>query len=122
MVEECIYQFEEEQKEILLYFYNWLTTEFNLLPKLKFKIPFYYKQSWICYTNPLKNKGVELVFVRGNELSDSCKILKANNRKQAKGIEITSLKNASLNKIHQTIQEAIILDETTPYNSKNKTR
>lgn len=115
MVENAIHHFEGEQKIILLYLYNWLTNEFGLLPKLKFKIPFYYKNSWICYTNPLKNGGVELAFTRGNELLNINNILKANNRKQIKGITISNLKHTPLFEIQQILHEAIILDETVPY-------
>lgn len=103
----------------MLYFYNWFTSEFELLPKLKFKIPFYYGKSWICYTNPLKNNGVELAFTRGNELSDAHHILKANNRKQIRGVEILTLKTAPFKEIKHTLQEAIFLDETVSYKSKN---
>lgn len=104
----------------MLYFYNWFTSEFELLPKLKYKIPFYYRKSWICYTNPLKNNAVELAFVRGNELSDTHYILKANKRKQIRGVVIAKLKNAPFAEIKHVLQEAVFLDETISYKSKNK--
>jgi len=120
LVEETIYQSEGEQKDIMLYFYNWFTSEFELLPKIKYKIPFYYRKSWICYTNPLKNNSVELAFTRGNELSNTHYILKTNNRKQIRGVEIKKLKNAPFDEIKLALQEAILLDETISYKSKNK--
>jgi len=124
VVEDKIYEFEGEQKNIMLYLYNWFTNEFNLLPKLKYKIPFYYKKSWICYTNPIKNEGVELAFIRGNELSNASNILQSKKRKQIKGIEIYQLKEAPFPQIQLVLQEAILLDETvaykSPYTSKNK--
>jgi len=118
VVKEAIHQFDGEQKAIMLYLYNWLTKEFGLFLKLKFKIPFYYKKSWICYTNPLKNGGVELAFTRGNELSKTHTILNTKNRKQIKGVEIKKLKNMPFNQIYFALQEAILLDETVSYKRK----
>ncbi|MFN3195156.1 MAG: DUF1801 domain-containing protein [Chlorobiota bacterium] len=117
-VEEFINQFEGEQVEIMLYFHNWLANELNLIDKIRFDIPFYYNLSWICYLNPTKNGNVEFAFVRGNELSNEQGLLESKGRKQVYSIEINSIENIPHDELHDIIHEAILLDQTKPYQSK----
>jgi len=90
-VEDFIYQFEGSQRDVLFYFHNLLIEELNLVDKIRFKIPFYYRKSWICYLNPLKGDKIELAFTRGNELSNSQGLLVSKERKQIRGIEFENL-------------------------------
>lgn len=119
-VENLIYQYDDQQREIMLFFHNLLLTEYMLTDKITFKNPCYYKKSWICYLKPLKNNKVELAFMRGNELSNNQGLLKSNGRKQLRSIEISDIKNIPLNTIKDILSEAIYLDETKPYESKRK--
>ena len=121
-VEDFIYQYEGNQRELLLYFHHLLTTDLNLEDKIRFKIPFYYGRSWICYLNPTKDGKIEFAFVRGNELSNSQGILDSKGRKQVYGVEIYDTKDINEELILEVMHEAILLDETTPYESKNKKR
>ena len=72
--------------------------------------------------NPLKNQGVELVFVRANELSNEQGLLDSKGRKQVAGIEITDLKDIELEGLREVFNEALILDEMVPYASKRKSK
>ncbi len=81
-VEAFIYKYDDDQREIMLFFHRLLTLELNLTEKIRFKIPFYYGKSWICYLNPIGKDQVELAFVRGNELSNQQGILDNKGRKQ----------------------------------------
>ncbi|MEM0942066.1 MAG: DUF1801 domain-containing protein [Bacteroidota bacterium] len=119
-VENLIYQFDNPQKEIMLFFHKMLIEEHSLTDKITFKNPCYYGKSWICYLKALKNNQVELAFMRGNELSNNQRILKHKNRKQLRSLNISNLKLIPLNAIKQIIHEAILLDETNPYESKRK--
>lgn len=116
--EDFIYNFEGSQREIMLYFHKVLTEEFGLRSKLSYKIPFYYNKSWVCYLNPTKNGNIEFAFPRGNELSNSNGILESKGRKQVYSIEIKDLSGINEALIKETIMEAILLDDTTPYQSK----
>ncbi len=119
-VENHIYQLEEQKRDIMLFFHKMFTTDFLLTDKITFQNPCYYKHSWICYLKPLKNEAVELAFMRGNELSNDQGLLKSKGRKQLRSIEIVDLKSIPLNTIKEILNEAICLDETTPYESKRK--
>ncbi len=108
------------QKDLMEHLHEMLTVEFNLEPKLRYGIPFYYKKSWICYLNPLKEDKLELAFLRGSELSNEQGLLDARNRKMVKGIELSDLRSIPVRPIREIIHEAILVDETIPYNIKNR--
>lgn len=117
LIEEYIAELEGNQKFLFEYLHSRLTM-LDLDEKIRFKIPFYYKNSWIMYLNPIKNDGLELCFVRANELSNIHDILDFKNRKQVGGIEIYDVKDIQEEALMETVQEAILLDETVKYASK----
>lgn len=119
-VEDFIYRHEGQQRELLLQLHQVLTEELNLSPKIRYKIPFYYNRSWICYLNPTKQDTVELAFTRGNELSNAQGLLDSKGRTQVFSVEITSLADIQNEALHEVWQEAILLDETVTYASKRK--
>lgn len=121
-VEDFIYQYEGNQQEILLYFHNLLTNELNLVDKIRFKVPFYYGKSWVCYLNPTKEGKIEYAFVRGNELSNAQGLLHNKGRKQVYSVEFEKISDIPVSTINEILQEAILLDETTPYQSKRKSK
>lgn len=121
-VEDFIYQYEGNQREILLYFHHLLTIELNLEDKIRYKIPFYYGKSWICYLNPTKDEKIEYAFVRGNELSNTQGLLNSKGRKQVYSLAFEKVSDIPQAAIMEILQEAILLDETTPYQSKRKSK
>lgn len=119
-VDAFIQEKQGQEKLILQHFHFLLTLNPGVHPKLRFKIPFYYRKSWICYLNPVKKKGIELVFLRANELSNEQGLLESRGRKQVKGIILYRLSGIPEQAIHEIIQEALLLDESIPYTSKRK--
>jgi len=122
LVENFILSREGKQREVMNHLHYLLTETYNLGPKIKFGIPFYYRKHWVCYLNPLKGGLVELVFLRGNELSNEQGILNGKNRKMVKGIEIAAMHDVPENHLHEIINEAILLDSAVPYSLKPKNR
>jgi hypothetical protein len=119
-VENFIRVHEGQQLALLNYFHSIFTSELGLMDKIRFKIPFYYNKSWICYLNPIKGEGIELAFLRGNELSNDQGILNSKGRKQVYGIDFFQLDEIPERTVLEIVQEALILDETKPYPSKRK--
>ncbi len=109
---------DDGQKAILTHLHELLMSHPNMVTKLRYKIPFYYQKSWICYLNPLKNGAVELVFLRASELSNERGALQFNGRKQVAGLSYYSPKDIDENLFLEILGEAILLDETVPYASK----
>ena len=119
-VEDFIYEYEGQQREILLYLYQLFTADLGLESKIRYRIPFYYGRSWICYTNPVKKEGIELVFLRGNELSNEQGLLESKGRKQVLGVTFSKLADIPEETLLEVLQEAMLLDETVAYASKRK--
>lgn len=118
-VEDFINQLENEQKEVMLYFHELLAHQLELEDKIRFKIPFYYHKSWVCYLNPIKNNAVELAFLYGKELSNQQGLLQANGRKQVAGITFSKVEDIPRDQVYEIIQEALMLDEMK-YNQRKR--
>ncbi|MBV6645289.1 MAG: DUF1801 domain-containing protein [Cyclobacteriaceae bacterium] len=87
--------------------------------EIRYRVPFYYRKSWICYFNPIKDGGVELAFTRANELGNASGILDFKGRKQVAGITLNTLLDIT-ESVEEIIQEALLLDEEVAYASKRK--
>jgi hypothetical protein len=110
-VEDFINQLENRQKEIMAYFHELLAQQLELEDKIRFKIPFYFYKSWVCYLNPIKKDAVELAFLLGKELSNQQGLLEAKSRKQVAGITFRNEKDIPKEQVYEIIQEALMLDE-----------
>lgn len=121
-VEGYIHQFDNAQREIMLFFHHLLTNDYSLTSKITFKNPCYYGNSWICYLKALKNDKIELAFMRGNELSNDQGLLMSKGRKQLRSIDFSDVKEIPIEMIREVFQEALLLDEVKPYESKRKSK
>ena len=118
-VEAFILSKEGNQRVILQFLHDLLMSSTEMTNKIRYKVPFYFRKSWICYLNPIKKSaGIELVFLRGNELSNEQGILEARGRKQVRGIIFTKVEDIPVETLLEIIQEAIFLDQEVPYASK----
>ncbi len=119
-VEDFIYRHEGNQREVMLYFHDLLTSFPTVTSAIKYRIPFYDQNTWVCYLNPLKNDKVSLCFIRGYELSNEQGILESKGRKQVLSVDFGCIDEIPKDAIREIINEALFLDETVPYNPKGK--
>ncbi len=119
-VENFIYDYEGTQREVMFYLHHMLTADFELTSKIRYKIPFYYRKTWVCYLNPSKQGGVDFSFIRGNELSNEQGILDFKDRKQVSSIELLTIDDIPHDALYEILQEALLLDETVPYSVRKK--
>ena len=117
-VQDFIYDLEGEQRAVFEYLDELISGFPEMESKIRYRIPFYFRKSWICYLNPKKNGGMEICFLRANELADAGGVLDFKDRTQVAGIEIMSLKDIPDEGLREILMEAILLDETVPYKSK----
>jgi len=117
-IEAYISSQSDNQRKILQYIHELLSAYPGVTSKIRYKIPFYYRKSWICYLNPVKNGGIEWAFLRGNEMANIQGVLAARDRKQVMGIIWYDISEVDQNLVRELFQEALILDETIPYASK----
>lgn len=88
--------------------------------KLRYRIPFYYRKTWITYINTLKSGAIEFCFLRANELSNASGILDFKKRVQVAGIEMNTIKETQSEEVLMVIDEALLLDENVKYTVKKK--
>lgn len=118
MLESYMEGLENQQREITFFLHDWLSMNYNLEAKYRFKIPFYYQNTWVCYLNPIKKDGIEFNFVRARELSLHEDILDFRGRKMVAGISLYKVNEIPLERLSTVLEEAMLLDETTPYTFK----
>lgn len=110
-IEDFILGLDSQQKVIVSFFHQHLTQNHDLLGKISYNIPVYYRKSWVCYLNPIKNNGIELVFTKGHRLSNDQGLLDKKKRKYVAGIDLYNLKHVPEQSIDEIIQEALIIDQ-----------
>ncbi len=109
-IEEFILKFDGNQNDVLRYLHSLITSYDGVKCSIKFRIPFYFGRSWLCYLNPVKNNGTELVFTRGVELSQMFPILEKKSRKIVAGITFYHLNEIPELEIAEILTEALRLD------------
>ena len=120
-VELFILKKEGHQQAVLQFLNDLMMTNPEITQKIRYGVPFFYRKSWICYLNPNKKTGgVEMVFLRGNELSNEQGLLEAKGRKQVSGISFSKVADIPVDTLMEVIQEAIWLDDMMPYQSPAK--
>jgi hypothetical protein len=115
-VVEFLEKLEGANRELFMVLHDICEQDFSLVPKLRYKIPFYYGNSWVCYLNPIKKGGLELCFIRGKSLG--LPFLEAKGRKQVRGISIYQIDDEELNRVHQALSTAVDLDRNESYPRK----
>lgn len=111
-VEWFIEEKEGDQQEVLQYLYQLFLSFPEVTSKIRYRIPFYYRKNWVCYTNPLKNNAVELVFIRGQELSNTQGLLQKKDRKMVAGLTFHKVGDIPEEALVEIIQEAFLIDDT----------
>lgn len=109
-----------KQQRILLVLHEIITSLPQVTDKIRYKIPFYDRKSWVCYLNPLKEGGVELCFLHGNELSNEQGLLDFKGRKQVAGISYFAVSDIREEPLLEILQEALLLDEEHSSVAKKK--
>lgn len=109
-VESYIYHLEEEEREIASYLHDLFTQRYDMTYKLRYRIPFYDINKWLCYLSPQKKGGLELCFLHGRWMKDPQGALDAKDRTQVFGITYQKLEDINERVLEILIEEAIELD------------
>lgn len=108
------------ERAVLQALHSYLTQLPGISVKINYGIPFYYRNSWICYLSCLKQGGVEIAFTRANELSNEQGLLDFRNRKQIAGIILHDIHEIRWTELREILQEALLLDDTVKYTVRKK--
>ena len=75
--------------------HEFLTKQPGVKASIRYGVPFYEKNRWICYLNPLAKGGVELAFPKAHLMNGHRKHLEFKDRKQVGGIVIKEVDDLS---------------------------
>jgi hypothetical protein len=117
-VEDFLMDFEGAQGEVLRFLHDLLLSFPEIEDKMRYRIPFYYRKSWVCYLNPGKKGDVDLSFIRGSELSNEQGLLDGRGRKQVASLNFSTVDEIPVDAVLEIVQEAFILDESVPFPHK----
>lgn len=110
-IEDFILELDGQQKAIVSFLHQRLTNHHDLIGKISYNVPMYYHKSWVCYLNPIKKNGIELAFIKGNQLSNDQKLLQKKDRKMVQGIDLYDVQSIPERAIDEIVQEALIIDQ-----------
>ena len=114
-VESFIHELKSEsQREIVTFLHTWLVEDLGLVPKIRYRVPFYYQKTWMIYLSPTKKGVIDFSFIRGHQLSEEHTLLESRGRKMVKSLEIISLDTLPYEALEAAVQEAILIDKTIP--------
>lgn len=111
-----------QERRIMEVLYEELMLQPGVTCKMRYKIPFFYRNSWVCYMNPQRACGVELVFLHGKELADPSGILDDKGRKMVSGVVLKNAVNIWTEPMTELLQEALLLDALTGGKQRRKHR
>lgn len=105
-------ELDEETKLICLELYDIFTNLPGFESKIRYKIPFFFRQKWLAYINPLKKGGVELCFINGSSIVDPYNLLDNKGRKQVSGVTFMKISDIDPQKLMVLINAAINFEES----------
>lgn len=111
-VAEYISSRPDQQRELLFLLNDMLTAHNGMNAAIRYGIPFYGINRWICYLNPQKGNGVEVCFLQGKKLSEMHPLLDMKSRKMVAGIVLNQVEETTLEWLDKAIHDAIKLDST----------
>jgi len=107
---DFILRHEGQQRWIMERLHELITTFPEITGKISYRIPFYYRKKWVCYMNPVKKNGIELVFINGHLMSNEQGILDGKGRRQVKGVTFYDVEEIPEDVILELLQEAFLVD------------
>lgn len=106
------------QRAILIHLHQIIVSLPGVSCKMRYKIPFYDRISWVCYLNKIKQDGVELAFIRGKDLYDDTGLLQLRKRKQIAGVHYYHPSEIDEEWLNALLHQALLLDEKAPKAAK----
>ncbi len=110
-IAEFIFSKPDAQRELFSAMNEILLGYPGMRSAIRYGIPFYGMNKWICYLNPQKGGGLELCFWNGLKLKDDSGLLQIKDRKQIAGITLHHIDNLPLEVIDGLVQQAIEMDK-----------
>lgn len=105
-VDQYLLNRPEKDRDLMLFLDDWLRTQHGLTTKIRYGIPFYDYKVWLCYLNPIKSGGVNLVFLQGVALNYHHPRFEQRGRKMVKGFDFTSIEDVPMEILEEVMSIA----------------
>jgi len=96
----------EDQLAVISYMDSFFINDCQMTRKMRYRVPFYDFNKWVCYLNPTKKGMIELCFLKGKELSKIHPILEVRGRKMVAGILLNVYNDLPIEDIAKVINSA----------------
>ena len=100
-----------QQRAVMLLLHGLITGFPGVVAKLRYKIPFYDRNRWLCYFNPLKDGGVEWGVCQAFLLSNEQGLLVFKNRSQVASATFYHPHDVPAATLLEVLQEMIVVDD-----------
>lgn len=107
---DYIYGLKGSQHELFLSLHSFILGYDGIKSSIKYGIPFYHKNKMLCYANPLKPQGAELVFWSAKRMNHSLPFLDFKKRESMAGITINGPNEINYELLDAILQEALQID------------
>ncbi|MBL7804197.1 MAG: hypothetical protein JNL02_10715 [Saprospiraceae bacterium] len=109
---DFIETWEHPQQRAIMQLLHELITGFpGVVPKLRYKLPFYDRNRWLCYLNPTKDGGIEWGVCQAYLLSNEQGLLDFRNRTQVASATFYHPREVPAESILEILQEMMIVDD-----------
>ena len=110
-VEDYLLRLKGDERDTMIFLHEFFLERYQLTPKIKYGIPFYFGKKWVCYLNPIKSGGVDLTFLRGFKMHGFDHVLEQRGRKMVKSLPITNLNSLEVNLLEDLMAHALQIDK-----------
>ena len=103
---DFIESINEHQSGLIGYLDKQFLDQEGVTRKMRFRIPFYDFNKWICYLNPVKDNRVELCFLDGIPMKEMFLALDTRGRKKVSGLMLDVSEDIPIDMILEMIAAA----------------
>lgn len=110
-VDNYVLKLEPAKRELALFLHRFLKSYDGVNSSIKYGIPFYTRNKWICYINCPKTGGIDVTFLRANKFEKTTHLLDTRGRKMVGSLVYDENDdNLDLETLKMLMDEALALD------------
>lgn len=108
---EYISNRDHKQRELFFLLNEILMNHKEMRSAIRYGIPFYGINRWICYLSPKKNDAIEICFLQGKKLNEIYPFMDMKSRKMVSGMLLENSDDFVLEQLENVLLTAIELDK-----------
>jgi hypothetical protein len=111
-VDNYFLKLEPAKRELALFLHRFFKSYDGVNSSIKYGIPFYTRNKWICYINCPKTGGIDITFLRANKFEKTIHLLETRGRKMVGSLVYDENdENLDLENLKFVMNEALAIDD-----------